>query len=139
MACLLSEFLAWSRNSTAGTKVRYSSTEQVLVSYCPFDRFPVLRLFRKKVAYVFGIIVYLTVTIPSLRAIADQTAEEIYSDQVMALRVLSAGNIIIIGSLLLILALQVSGLIGKNIFELSVDRCAGWTGMGTSARSQRSC
>ena len=74
---------------------------------------------------MFGIVVYLTVTIPSLRAIADQTADETYSDQVMALRVLSAGNIIIIGSLLLILALQVSGLIWKKInkIELSVDRC----------------
>lgn len=65
-------------------------------------------------AYVFGIIVYLSVTIPSLRAIAEPTKEEIYNDQVMALRVLSAGNIIIIGSLLLILALQVRGLIGKH-------------------------
>jgi hypothetical protein len=62
-------------------------------------------------AYVFGIVVYLSVTIPSLRAIAEPTKEEIYSDQVMALRVLSAGNIIIMGSLLLILALQVRGLI----------------------------
>ena len=62
-------------------------------------------------AYVFCIVVYLTVTIPSLRAIAEPTKEEVYNDQVMAMRVLSAGNIIIIGSLLLILALQVRGLI----------------------------
>jgi len=54
------------------------------------------------VAYVFGIVVYLTVTIPSLRALG---AEE-DRDQEMALRVLSAGNIIMIGSLLLILGLQ---------------------------------
>jgi hypothetical protein len=40
----------------------------------------------------------------------------------MALRVLSAGNIIIIGSLLLILALQVR-IDRKEIFELPIDRC----------------
>lgn len=66
--------------------------------------------------YVFGIIVYLSVTIPGLRAIATPTTKEIYNDQVMALRVLSAGNVIIIGCLLLILSLQVSGL--REIFGL---------------------
>jgi hypothetical protein len=91
-------------------------------------------------AYVFGIIVYLSVTVPSLRAIAEPTTDsEIYDDQVMALRVLSAGNIIIIGSLLLILALQVRGF--RKILGLTFDSVVvtGWTRMGTSARSQYSC
>ena len=46
-------------------------------------------------------------TISALRTIADPTEEDNREDQVMALRVLSAGNVIIIGCLTLILALQV--------------------------------
>ncbi|PPQ72548.1 hypothetical protein CVT24_004886 [Panaeolus cyanescens] len=43
--------------------------------------------------YVFAIVVYLTVTINSLRAIADPVPNvDTPDDQVMALRVLSAGN-----------------------------------------------
>ena len=68
-----------------------------------------LKFTLETVAYVFGIIVYLSVTVPGLRAIAQpSTTEEMYDDRVMALRVLSAGNMIIIGCLLLILSLQVS-------------------------------
>ncbi len=62
----------------------------------------------KQVVYVFGIMVYLSVTISALRTIANPIAGETHDDQVMALRVLSAGNVIIIGCLTLILALQVS-------------------------------
>lgn len=57
--------------------------------------------------YVFGIAVYLTVTIPSLRTIVTPLEQvENRGDQVDAMRVLSAGNIIIIICLGLILALQ---------------------------------
>ncbi|KIK07728.1 hypothetical protein K443DRAFT_672990 [Laccaria amethystina LaAM-08-1] len=57
--------------------------------------------------YVFGIAVYLTVTIPSLRTIVT-AVEQVDSrgEQVDAMRVLSAGNVIIIICLGLILALQ---------------------------------
>lgn len=60
-----------------------------------------------QVVYVFGIMVYLSVTVSTLRTIANPTTGETHDDQVMALRVLSAGNVIIIGCLTLILALQV--------------------------------
>ncbi|CAA7269279.1 unnamed protein product [Cyclocybe aegerita] len=60
--------------------------------------------------YVFGIVVYLTVTVNSLRTIADPVldgdAAESREDQIMAIRVLAAGNIIIVGCLGLILFLQ---------------------------------
>ncbi|TFK18454.1 hypothetical protein FA15DRAFT_603276 [Coprinopsis marcescibilis] len=59
------------------------------------------------VCYVFGVVVYLTVTIPGLRTIV-MAASEVEDEQVQveALQVLSAGNIIIIGCLGLVLALQ---------------------------------
>jgi len=61
---------------------------------------------------VFGIAVYLTVTIPSLRTIVTPVEKvDSRGDQVDAMRVLSAGNIIIIICLGLILALQVKGVI----------------------------
>lgn len=61
----------------------------------------------EQVVYVFGIMVYLSVTVSALRTIANPIAGETHDDQIMALRVLSAGNVIIIGCLTLILALQV--------------------------------
>lgn len=63
-------------------------------------------------AYMFSIAVYLTVTIPALKAIvtpleaADYTPED-EEDKVQAIRVLSAGNIIVIVCLGAILFLQV--------------------------------
>ncbi|KAF5316835.1 hypothetical protein D9619_006157 [Psilocybe cf. subviscida] len=57
--------------------------------------------------YVFSIVVYLTVTVQSLRTIVDPLpGVDTRDDQIMALKVLSAGNTIIIGCLGLILALQ---------------------------------
>ena len=59
-------------------------------------------------AYVFSIAVYLTVCVPGSRTIADPVPEDTRHDQVEALRILSAGNTIIIVLLGAILALQVS-------------------------------
>jgi hypothetical protein len=54
-------------------------------------------------------VVYLTVTISSLRTIVTPIHDvDTREDQVMAMRVLSAGNVIIIIALVLILALQVT-------------------------------
>ncbi|KAF8899652.1 Shr3 amino acid permease chaperone [Gymnopilus junonius] len=59
------------------------------------------------VVYVFAIAVYLTVTVSCLRTIADPVkGVDTREDQVLAMRVLSAGNIIVIGCLLLVLFLQ---------------------------------
>ncbi|KIM44905.1 hypothetical protein M413DRAFT_365901 [Hebeloma cylindrosporum] len=58
-------------------------------------------------AYVFAIVVYLTVTINSLRTIVNPIHDvDTREDQVVAMRVLSAGNVIIILALVLILILQ---------------------------------
>ncbi|KAF9478274.1 hypothetical protein BDN70DRAFT_809127 [Pholiota conissans] len=57
-------------------------------------------------AYVFSIVVYLTVDVQSLRTIVLPIAGETREDQVAALRVLAAGNAIIIGCLGLVLMLQ---------------------------------
>lgn len=59
-------------------------------------------------AYVFGIAVYITVTIPTLRTIVTPVVGvDTDEDRAEALRVLSAGNTIIILCLGAILALQV--------------------------------
>jgi len=59
------------------------------------------------VAYVFSIVLYVTVTIPSLRTVVTPLQEETKQNQVQALCVLCAGNVIIIVCLLAVLALQV--------------------------------
>jgi hypothetical protein len=60
-------------------------------------------------AYMFGVVVYLTVTIKSLRTIVNPVENvDTREDQVEAMRILSAGNVIIVACLGLILVLQVS-------------------------------
>lgn len=58
-------------------------------------------------AYVFAIAIYLSVIIPSLQIIATPVETDTRESQIEALRVLSAGNIIIIGLMALILVMQV--------------------------------
>ncbi|KAJ6591810.1 Shr3 amino acid permease chaperone [Mycena vulgaris] len=55
---------------------------------------------------VFGLAVYLTVVVPMLRTIATPVAEETRKDQIDAMTVLSAANVIIAGCLGLVLLLQ---------------------------------
>ncbi|RXW23956.1 hypothetical protein EST38_g1888 [Candolleomyces aberdarensis] len=58
-------------------------------------------------AFLFGVVVYISVVIPGLQAIAKPVKDVDTRDvQIEALRVLSAGNVIIIASLLLVLLLQ---------------------------------
>ncbi|TEB36478.1 Shr3 amino acid permease chaperone [Coprinellus micaceus] len=58
-------------------------------------------------AYVFAIVVYLSVVIPGLRTVADPVKDvDTKEDQIEALRVASAGNIIMIACLTLVLLLQ---------------------------------
>ena len=58
---------------------------------------------------MFGVVVYLTVTVNSLRTIVNPVENvDTREDQVEAMRILSAGNVIIVACLGLILALQVS-------------------------------
>jgi len=59
------------------------------------------------VAYMFSVSVYLTVTIPALRTIAAPLPEDTREGRIEAVRVLSAGNIIMIFALIGVLALQV--------------------------------
>ena len=61
------------------------------------------------VAYVFTLAVYITVDIPALRTIVDPVpGVDTREDQVEAMRVLSAGNVIMILSLGAVLILQAS-------------------------------
>ncbi|TFK39346.1 Shr3 amino acid permease chaperone [Crucibulum laeve] len=58
-------------------------------------------------SFVFSIVVYLTVTIPALRTIVIPVPNvDTREDQIEAMRILSAGNIIMIGCLGLLLLLQ---------------------------------
>ena len=68
-----------------------------------------LRLHFFLAAYMFGVVVYLTVTVNSLRTIVNPVENvDSREDQIEAMRILSAGNVIIVACLGLILALQVS-------------------------------
>ena len=58
-------------------------------------------------AYVFALAVYISVGIPASRSVAVPRPEDTRKDQIEALRVLSAGNTIIIVCLGAVLALQV--------------------------------
>lgn len=61
--------------------------------------------------YVFGLAVYLSVTIPTLRTIVLPLDVDTRNDQIEALRVLSAANVIIGVCLTGILLMQVSELL----------------------------
>lgn len=61
-------------------------------------------------AYVFALAIYLTVTVPSLRTIVEPLGTDDDALRLEAMRVLSAGNIIIIFLLGAILGLQVCSL-----------------------------
>lgn len=64
---------------------------------------------RLSAAYVFGIAVYMTVIIPALRTIVTPIVDvDSREDRIEAMRVLSAGNIIIMFFLVGILVLQVN-------------------------------
>ena len=66
--------------------------------------------------YIFSIAVYITVTIPTLRTIVTPVADvDTLEDRVEALRVLCAGNTIIMVCLGAILALQVREFMMGNI------------------------
>ena len=70
-------------------------------------------------AYVFAITVYLSVGVPACRTVANPVVDvDTREDQIEALRILSAGNTIIIVLLGAVLALQVS--------LLSVFLCLFW-------------
>ncbi|PFH46113.1 hypothetical protein AMATHDRAFT_70626 [Amanita thiersii Skay4041] len=58
------------------------------------------------VAYVFAIAVYITVTIPTLRTIATPLSSETQDMRIEAIRVLSAGNVIMMIALTGVLVLQ---------------------------------
>jgi len=55
---------------------------------------------------IFGLAVYMTVVVPTLRTIVTPLAEETREDRVQAMRLLSAANIIIMVCLGLVLLLQ---------------------------------
>lgn len=59
------------------------------------------------VAYMFGVLLYMTVVIPGLRTVCTPIEGETRAVQVEALRVLAAGNTLIAACLGLVLALQV--------------------------------
>jgi hypothetical protein len=62
-------------------------------------------------AFVFGIMLYTTVVIPGVRTVANPLDVDTREDQVEALRVLAAGNTLIVVCLGLALALQVRSLL----------------------------
>jgi hypothetical protein len=77
------------------------------------------------VAYILALAVYVTVTIPSLRTIVTPVAGETRNDKIEAMRVLSAGNTIIVVILVGVLLLQVR--LNRMDYSTSlIDILAGW-------------
>ena len=61
-------------------------------------------------AYIFAVAVYITVGIPSCRTVVDPVPDvDTRNDQIEALRILSAGNTIIVVLMGAVLVLQASG------------------------------
>ncbi|KDQ19028.1 hypothetical protein BOTBODRAFT_103426 [Botryobasidium botryosum FD-172 SS1] len=56
--------------------------------------------------FLFGVILYIAVAVPTLRTIVEPLAEDTYEDRVEAVRVLAAGNTITILCLLGVLVMQ---------------------------------
>jgi hypothetical protein len=59
-------------------------------------------------ALIFSVSIYLSVTVPALRTVIVPAKEDFYEDQVQALQLVSAGNVINLAVIALILGLQVS-------------------------------
>lgn len=93
-------------SSTGGTRAPSSSTGPPSVRPS-FSSVSSLLRRAPPAAYVFAMAVYLSVGIPASRSVAVPRAEDTRQDQIEALRVLSAGNTIIIACLGAVLALQV--------------------------------
>lgn len=77
------------------------------------------------VLYVFGIIIYSSVTITGLRTIVVPVPQDTEEDRVEALKVLSAGNTLIILCLVGVLLLQVSEKGAKRLFQ-PIDNLLGF-------------
>ncbi|EIN06174.1 hypothetical protein PUNSTDRAFT_54452 [Punctularia strigosozonata HHB-11173 SS5] len=58
------------------------------------------------VVYMLAIVVYMTVTIPSMRTIVDPVDVDTRADRIEALRILAAGNTIMMGLLGAVICLQ---------------------------------
>jgi len=88
--------------------------------------------------FVFAIAVYLTVTIPALKAVVNpaEADPEFTFDQNLGL--LGAGNTIIAGLLVLILVMQAScSIVNKAANEAERFSCSGWARVCEAYRSQR--
>jgi hypothetical protein len=73
------------------------------------------------VAYIFAVAVYLAVTVPSLRTVVTPVDVDTRADRIEAMRILSAGNTIMMVVLGAILVLQV---IIRQFLSLSIMRRA---------------
>jgi hypothetical protein len=114
-----------------------------------FSRIPnfckaVSKILVNAAVYVFGIVVYLTVTISCLRTIVNPVKDvDTREDQVAAMSVLSAGNVIIIIALVLILALQVrpflSILCPAQELKPFTQPFVGWPRVGTPHGGESYC
>jgi len=89
-------------------------------------------------AFVFATAMYITVTIPTIRTVVMPVeGVDTREDQIAAMRVLSAGNTLIMVLLGGILALQVRPEWNSGCFSLSIFFClfhagtTGWAGMGS--------
>jgi hypothetical protein len=67
-------------------------------------------------AVVFGFAVYMTVVIPTLRTIVTPEESDTRQDRIEAMSILSAGNIIIMVCLGLVLLLQVGGRVSVTMY-----------------------
>ena len=88
--------------------------------------------------FVFAIAVYLTVTIPALKAVVNpaEADPEFTFDQNLGL--LGAGNTIIAGLLVLVLVMQARcTIVNKAVNEAECLSCSGWARVCEACRSQR--
>jgi len=72
--------------------------------------------------FLFGVILYISVAVPTLRTIVEPLAEETYDDRVEAVRVLAAGNTITILCLLGVLAMQGGQAYAKRYEEKALKK-----------------
>jgi len=121
-------------------RVRFGSTDLPSVQKKPAHTRSITTLadgFHTAV-FVFAIAVYLTVTIPALKAVVNPTEAdpEFTFDQNLGL--LGAGNTIIAGLLVLVLVMQARcTIVNKAVNEAECLSCSGWARVCEACRSQR--
>ena len=118
-----------------GTSIGMKNPARFILCHCfSYLIFSFSLLFLFPGAYVLAIAVYATVTIPTLKTVVEPLEVDSHEDRILALRVLSASNVITIMLLGVLLTLQVRLPLTLARVRVFNEWNVGWTGICEESR-----